>query len=382
MIDGATIDFVLAHEKDDTSSLLFAAASYRDIDMKTAVRLIEARRKAASKLPSWYACSSIDYPSSLSLEQCSSEATALYKQRFVREGDVVADITGGLGVDSWALSGKASRLCYFERQELLCEAARSNFAALGVSNVEIACRDSIDSSRSYDLVFADPARRSKTSRRVYALEDCEPDILQLKPLLLSLAPRLLVKISPMADISQMLRLFPDCSEVHVVSSAGEVKELLLYIVRDFEKSGTAPRIFAGDFSFAPEDEHNAKPRYASSIGRYIYSPNKAVLKSGAFKLLCERYGVEKLDVSTHLYTSDRQIPDFPGKRWTVVGVEKWNKETASSLRQRYSSLELTALNFPLDTAALRRRLKIADGGDEHLFATTVASQKMIIIARQ
>lgn len=372
MVDEVTRDFILEHGGEETSRLLFAADSYPGVDVRQAARLIDARKKAARKLPEWYSHPEIDYPSSLSLEQCSCQKAAQYKQRFVPEGSVVADITGGLGVDSYFLSRKAAHLYYFERQDVLCEAARNNFAVLGADNITVTCAEAIDSSRRYDLIYADPARRGKCSERVYSVTDCEPDIYALKESLFSLSDRLLVKISPMADITRTLKMFPECSEVHVVSADGEVKEILLYMEKGF---CGMPKTFAGNLEFTQEQEREAGLRIASRVGRLIYVPSKAILKAGAFKLVAQRYGVEALDVSTHIYTSDEYSPEFPGRCYTVQEVVPWNNSAASRIAGRYPSAELTAVNFPLDTNSLRKKLKISDGGEVHIFALTAAALK-------
>lgn len=369
MTDSATREFILAHEKDDTSKLLFAAASYPEVDMKQAVRIIEARRKAVVKLPLWYSHPDIDYPSSLSLEQCSSQQTALYKQRFVEKGAVVADITGGFGVDSFFLSRKASKLYYFERQEQLCEAAEHNFQVLGATNVEVHCSQSIDESRHYDLIYADPARRGKASQRVYSITDCEPDISAILPSLFRLAPKVLVKLSPMADISRMSEEFPQCTEIHVVSAEGEVKEVLLLI--EAEAGAGEPLIFADGLKFTLSQEKETALSLAPEIGKYIYVPSKALLKAGAFKLISQKFALGKLDVSTHLYTGNDYIKDFPGRCYDVDSVRQWNNATAQEIKKDYKAVELTAVNFPLDTASLRKKLKVADGGKNHIFATTL-----------
>lgn len=370
MIDEVTREFILEHEGQETSRLLFAADSYPGVDVRQAARLIDARKKAARKLPEWYAHPEIDYPSSLSLEQCSCQSAAQYKQRFVADGSLVADITGGLGVDSYFLSKKASKLYYFERQEALCDAARSNFALLGADNIVVTCAQSIDSSRRYDLIYADPARRGKRSERVYSITDCEPDIYALKESLFSLSDKLLVKISPMADISGTLKMFPECSQVHVVSVDGEVKEILLYMEKDFV--GQA-RIVAGDLEFTLDMERDTPQRIATHIGRFIFVPSKGVMKAGAFKTVAQKYDVQALDVSTHIYTSDNPSSDFPGKCYAVQDVIPWNNSSAAQVAGRYPSAELTALNFPLDTNALRKKLKISDGGEVHIFALAAAA---------
>ena len=373
--------FIVEHGDDDTSRLVLSASRFPGIDVRLASTMIEARRKAASKLPQWHACPYIEYPSSLSMEQCSSQATALYKQAFVPEGCTMADITGGLGVDCFYMSRKAKEAFYFERSEELCNAARNNFPRLGAKNVTVCCSDHIDASRSYGLIYADPARRGARSERVYSVRDCEPDIVSLKSDLLKLSDRLLVKISPMADVSSTLELFPEATQLHIVSSGNECKELLVFI--DRKEAGTGCRIVCADltpagetlFEFTPAEEENASTIYADHIGKFLYQPLKAVLKGGAFKLLSERYSLKKLAPSTHLYTSDTAISSFPGRIYEVEKVLEWNKRTLSSLKKEIPAAEMLSVNFPIATDELRRRSGIAEGSKKRILATTLGGGK-------
>ncbi len=383
-------NFVLAHDDDDPARLLLSAGRWPDIDVRRAARAIEARRKVRDKIPSWLAHPAIDYPSSLSLEQCSSEETARYKQAFVPAGGAdaaVADLTGGLGVDTWMLAQRAATVDYCERNPELCAAARHNFAELGLTHVTVHEGDGVAWLRSYPgrfaLIYLDPARRSGGARRLYDIADCEPNLLEILPLLLEKADRVLAKISPMADITRTLSQIPEIRELHVVAAAGEVKEILLLMEAGRQ---AAPRIVAVDggirFEFTPDEEPAAEVRYADSIGRYLFQPSKALRKAGAFRLLSARFGLAKLAPSTHLYTGDTPMPDFPGKTFEVTEVLPWNNATIKALRQRYDRLDLTALNFPLDTDALRHRLSLPAGGPTHAFATTLSDRQKVLIVCQ
>lgn len=381
--------FIVEHAGDDTSKLLFAAGRYPGVDLHKAAVVIEARRKAAVKLPLWFSHPQIEYPSSLSLEQCSSQATALYKQRFVPENSTLADITGGLGVDCFFMSRKARKAYYFERKRELCEAARLNYSILGADNIEVCESDHISSGRTYDLIYADPSRRGKSSQRIYSIEDCEPDILSLKDRLLTLADTVLVKISPMADISRTLAQIPEIREIHVLSVENECKEILLVLRREESATqpGSIPLVCAdiasngtvSEFRFSLNEERCATPEYASSVGSFLFVPGKHILKAGAFKSVAVRYGLKKLSVSSHLYTGDAVCGAFPGKTFRVVEAFDWNKNAIEKLREQYAALEMTGVNFPLDTASLRKRLAIPAGGNFHLYATTLGLRKVCII---
>ena len=377
-------DFILAHADDDTARLLFACGRYPGIDLRKACTVIEARRKAKAKLPTWFAEPQILYPSSLALEQCSSETTALYKQRFVPEGASVADITGGLGVDSSFFARKAASVTYIERNPALCEAALHNFEALGLGNVKVVCAETCAANLPegrYDLIFADPARRSKTSSRVYDIADCEPDILQLKDALLEISEALLVKISPMADITRTLLLFPEATELHIVSSDGEVKELLVYC-RKGQPLGEKAPVFAEGLRLTLEEEAACLPHYAPALGKYIFVPAKGLLKAGAFKLTAARFGLSQLAPGTHLYTADSPVEFFPGRTYELLEAAAWSKSAAAELVKRYPAAELTAVNFPLSTDDLRKRLRLKDGGTAHIFATTFKNSKFLLTCKR
>jgi len=385
MSEEKTIDFVLAHENDGTGRLLLSADRWPDVNVRQAVRIIEGRRKMREKAPSWYTCVALDYPASLSLEQCSSEETARYKQAFVPEGGRIADLTGGLGVDCWAMSSRAAEAHYCERDETLCAAARHNFPLLGAANITVHPGDGIawlqEQSGHFDLIYLDPARRSQNAQRVYDIADCEPNLLAVKELLLKHAARVLTKLSPMADISRTLNQLPETRELHIVGADGEVKELLVLL--EPEPAGRPPLIVAADgdlrFAFHLEEENTAEVRYATKAGALLLQPARVLRKAGAFRLLSARFGVAKLAPSTHLYTADAPVEGFPGKAFAIEEVLPWSSAAQRELRRRFDRLELTALNFPMTTEELRKRLAIPGGGNRHVFATTLNNNKVLII---
>lgn len=231
-------DFIQNHATDDTDKLLFSAARFPGIDMPFAVDQILARRQIREKLPLWYAHPSLVYPSRLAAEQCSSALTADYKSRLLR-GITCCDLTGGLGVDAYYFSLRSSTVTYIERFPAYCEAARHNFSVLHAGNIRIInsdVREMADTLQA-DTFYIDPARRAGCNQRVFALADCEPDVVQLKPILLERARRLLIKVSPMADIEETLRLLPETIEVHVVAVKNECKELLFILEDERPASG-------------------------------------------------------------------------------------------------------------------------------------------------
>ena len=390
MSDELFTRFLLDHADDDPERLLLSAARWPEIDVRRAARMLAGRRKIREKVPSWYARPELDYPSTLSLEQCSSEDTARYKQAFVPASARVADLTGGLGVDCWAMSQVAAEVHYCERNAELCAAARHNFPIVmpGLTgHLFIHEGDGIawleQDKSGFDLIYLDPARRGKSAQRVYDIAYCEPNLLEIKDLLLQHAPRVLAKISPMADISRTLDQLPETRELHIVAAGGEVKELLLLLEKPQPAGG--PLIVAAEgsirFAFHPEEEPAAEVRYADHVGPYLFQPAKALRKAGAFRLLSQRCGVAKLAPSSQLYTADTPVEGFPGKRFEVEEVIPWGKNAIQDLRRRFDRLELTALNFPLATDALRQRLGIAGGGNRHLFATTLNKDKILILCQ-
>ena len=376
-------EFILAHETDSPAELMLHRDRWPDIDMAAAVRCIRGRQTARHKLPLWYAEPGLVYPQSLSLEQCSSQATALYKQRFVHNGDRVADLTGGLGVDSWSLSQAAASVDYFERSEELCACARHNFSVLGRDNIKVHREETTPkmlgsiSSDSYSLIYLDPARRGKDGGRVYSLRDCEPDITALCPELLRIAPRILLKASPMADIRVLLSELPEAAEVRIVSHNNECKEVLVLMQRGHNASPEDIPIAAVEI--LDETEAVAELAAPSEITGFLYEPSPALLKSGAFKLPAVRFGLRKISASTHFYVGNSVYKDFPGKIRRIVEVLPFNKAAIRDFRKKYPSCSVTARNFPMTSEELRRRLGTSESDTLRVLATTASDSSRLLI---
>lgn len=325
--------------------------------------------------------------------------------RFVPEGGTMADLTGGLGVDCSFMARRAAKCLYMERDPQLCEAAAHNFKVLGLDNTSIIngdCREYLHrfaeeneefskanerDKAHFDLIYLDPARRSKDSGRLFSIRECEPDLMQLSGSLLKAANRVLVKLSPMVDITATLREIPCVREVHILSTDNECKELLLLM-----SSCGAPLsaedipIHAVDITHAREkrftftiNEERVADCPFSTPGTYLHQPGRAILKAGAFKLPCTRFGISKIATSTHLYTSDTPVEGFPGKSFRIERIIPFNKEGIRIISREYPLINCVSLNFPIDTNALKQRLKIRDGGNLHLFATTLASGEKVMI---
>ena len=376
------IQFIKDHAADDLARLLLSAAKYPGMDIPFLADQIAARRQIREKLPSWYDNERLVFPAKIAAEQCSSEQTAAYKQELIGQDWTVCDLTGGLGIDSYYLSRKAKHLTYIERFPVYCEAAKHNFSVLEADNITVVNADTLP---EVDAFYIDPARRGESNKRVFALQDCEPDLPGLLPKLLKRSPRVIAKLSPMADIQMTLDLLPGTTSVHVLSVRNECKELLFVTEREADREGPSIRCvnFGPDgiqsFFFTLEEERNAVLVPAGQVGAYLYEPNASVLKAGAFKQIAVRTGVKKLQVSSHLYTSDQLVPDFPGRRFRVDEVLPFTGKLCKGLSKTISQANITVRNFPLSVEELRKRTKISDGGHTYLFATTLVDGKKVLV---
>jgi hypothetical protein len=399
------IEFAREHEDEDTARLLLSAARYPSIDMPAAVQQIEGVRTAREKWPSLLECEDFLYPPRLNREQSSSEATALHKAciyylRQLQGEEVarplrIADLTGGMGIDSFALAGwKAEEpmeveVDYVEQDPELCELARSNAKALGLSNVHVHCGDSLKwlekQDRRFDLIFVDPARRDKQGRKVAAFEDCTPDILAHQELLLSKGKEIMVKASPMIDISLAASQLRDISDIYVIAVQGECKEVLFLCGRvDGEPFIHCDHLHHGEvdtFAFTREDEARAQATYASEMGKYLYEPNAALMKAGPFKMLSQTERVDKLSRNTHLYTSDSLILRFPGRIFSVlVEIKPTRKEVQKRIPD--GRAHVVTRNYPVAAAELQKQLGLKEGGDLFVIATTLGSRPCAFVAER
>jgi len=380
--------FIEAHRQDDPMRLLLDAARYPEIDVPFVVEQITARRQVRDKLPSWYENTKLIFPAKIAAEQCSSEQTALYKQRLVEADSHLCDLTGGLGVDSYYYSQKVNRVTYIERFPSYCDAARHNFSALGASNVEVIEGDGTEiagTREGVDVFYLDPARRGEGNKRVFALTDCEPDLLSLLPVLLRKSRKVIAKISPMADIKMLLELLPEIVAIHVLSVKNECKELLLVMDESGEAAPTITCVnYTTDgseqsFSFTLENEHNAIINCANAVGRYLYEPNASILKAGAFKSLTSSFPVKKLHVSSHLYTSDVLLDNFSGRSFIVEEVFPFSSKLCKQIAKSIPQANITVRNFPMTVEELRKKTSIKEGGEVYLFATTLRTDERVLV---
>lgn len=378
------LQFIHAHEHDDVRALALQANKYPHIDMPFVLTQIAGRQMAKYKIPLWYATEGIIYPIHLSLEQCSSEVTAKYKSSLLK-GDSLVDLTGGFGIDCAFLSSGFRHVTYIERQKELCDIATHNFSALGLHQITVHHADSVKALRelsSVDCIFIDPARRSEHGGKTVLVSDCEPNVEELEELLLQKATKVMIKLSPMLDLSLALRSLPHTNEVHIVSVQNECKELLLLLSSENQKD--SPTIYtvnfagkrADTFVFTQEEESQTHIAYTHTVGAYLYEPNASILKAGAFRSVACKYGVSKLHPNSHLYTSDVYIEDFPGRCFRVCATFPLKEKKKFSDIQRAN---ITTRNFPLSVAELRKRTKLKEGGDIYLFGTTLNDEKRVLI---
>ncbi len=463
--------FIVENGNADTVRLVMACkewpvpedAELAELDAKSlAVNTIEGRRRLRKKLPEWVACTGLVYPSSLCAEQCSSSDTARYKasivQRIFNEyvGTVasmvgapcrttgsatkgtesvpdknspttrnqsvtelaevtipsrgkVADLTGGLGVDSWAFSEVAEEVLYNEMNPALAAAARHNFKALGVTNIFIKNSEATSDSLKDifgdfrpDVIFLDPARRDSAGKKVFLLEDCSPDVLKILPELFGISRFVLLKLSPMADITMAVerldRTYEEylekasgkgwngqwVREVHVVASGGECKELLILLDGEWNEGYSLTcREDGKTLTFKPEEITKAKASYPdSTFARIIFEPGKSLTKAGVSNAICERFGLVKLARFTHLYTISEPLSDSEseqrtaplkdfGKVFYVKEILPLNKSSMKDVGKRYPHSEVSAKNIPMSSDELRTRLKVKSGDDAHIFGVRI-----------
>lgn len=398
-----TLAFAREHEGDDTTRLLLSASRYPDIDMPLAVQQIEGRRTAREKWPSLLECEDFLYPPRLNREQASSDETATHKAYIVdnlcgEETFVsVADLTGGMGIDTIAFARRSrhvnplrsqvlTHVDYLEQNEALCRLMEHNRKALGLENIGVHCGDSLEwlaaQTRSFDIIFIDPARRSASGRKVAAFEDCEPNILQHMGPLRSHCRWLMVKASPMIDIDLACRQLGDVAEVYVISVQGECKEVLFVcghhdgetvihcVVRNQE-----PGSFF-DCDFTRSEESDARQRYCTTVGRYLYELDAALMKGGPFNLICQWMDVDKLSPNTHLYTSDNLKRPFYGRTFVVLR-EIGRKNIGHAIPD--GKAHVVTRNYPVAAADLQRQLGLKEGGDLFVVATTVGREKKMFL---
>jgi len=437
-IHPATANYIREHADDDVRQLALQGTKLPEVDLTFALAQIAGRQAACRKLPSWAAVDGIIYPPHLSLEQCSSELTALYKGRVLGAGKSTdfrfVDLTGGFGVDfafiaqalSHPLSPRSAEGCllpkecknthhltYVERNEHLCDIARTNFPLLSLEQAEVVCADAEEylcAMPPADIIYIDPARRNSHGGRTYAISDCTPDVCALRDVLLSKSRLVMVKLSPMLDwrkaVSDLGSEF--VREVHIVSVQNECKELLVLmepapattrskvrlVCANIVKAGELQRFeysyplskATGNYPLSMASGYQPPLPLGDGEGAlvcYLYEPNTSIMKAGCFAEVARRYSVAPIAANSHLFAGEQLVGGFPGRVFAVTDVTTLNKRELKSKLGALSQANITVRNFPLSVADLRRRLKLSEGGSTYLFATTLANgDKVIIICRK
>ena len=443
----ATQDFIRQHQDDDVRQLAFLGSKYPEVDMPFALDQIRGRKMARVKLPRWVSLEGIIYPPHISMEQCSSESTALYKAELAArllglpasssgtemkaENEIeFVDLTGGFGVDfSYIAARLGVKSMYVERQAHLCEAAKENFGRLGLKNAIVKNGDGIEVLHSfhpkkkdaasaddslgitYDqprsllktnlglkIIFIDPARRDDAGNKVVSLKDCTPDVTVLQEEMLSKADYVIIKLSPMLDWHRAISELSHVREVHIISVNNECKELLLVLsarnMGDMEVSSAAGAVKragnlciycindAQSFVCDEMDMESSSVKIAPSTleeMQYLYEPNASLMKAGCFGVLSDRYDARMLSKNSHLFVSQAPIEAFPGRSFRIIAVSSFNKKELKRHLSGITKANIATRNFPLSVAELRKRLKLKDGGETYIFATTLSDESHVLM---
>lgn len=391
-------DFILQHRNDDPRDLALRQSRYPNIDIPYAVQQIAAWQTARKKLPLWAKNDAVIYPVHLSMEQCSSQLTAEYKTTLLplqgREEQTgkftLIDLTAGFGVDATMMGRTVNKLIYVERNEELCKIANNNLPLLGVKDFEVINgqaeevldslpnRENISSQKDEVIIFLDPARRDEHGGKTVQIGDCTPDVSQLQDVLLDKADLVMIKLSPMLDIANIVKELKCVKEIHVVSVENECKELLVLMSKDATNCSVhCINITKQNIQkyIASNSDRKAECHYVNELSAYLYEPNVSIMKAACFRGLAQTFNIDKLHPSSHLYTSDKLIADFPGRIFKVENVFSLKDKALKSIKKA----NLTVRNFPSTVAELRKRLKINEGGSDYLFATTLADESKVIV---
>ena len=394
MMNEATREFIRQHRQEDVRLLALRGTKDPEVDLAMALQQIDGRRRAQEKLPSWAEVEGIVWPPHLSMEQCSSEQTARYKAEVAGSGGLFVDLTAGFGVDAAFIAKGFQRAVCVELQPELCALSSSNFKILGLPQIEVVNGNGVEylhTMASADLVFIDPARRDEHGGRTYGIADCTPNVLEIIDELLEKAQRVMIKLSPMLDWRKAVEDIGKnhVSAVHIVSVNNECKELILKVkgskgekVKESkgEKAketkvvcmNLLPDGSRECFEFDADAPSPIKILHSSlSTLHFLYSPNTSIMKAGCFELLAERFGVTPLHQNSHLFVSEQEVSDFPGRGFIIERITSMNKRELKESLAGLTQANIAVRNFPISAEELRRRLKLRDGGDVYIFATTI-----------
>ncbi|WP_302949584.1 THUMP-like domain-containing protein [Leyella stercorea] len=397
-----TAEFIREYRERDIRQLALQANRFPDVDMPYALDQIQGWQIARRKLPKWAACDGVIFPPHLSMEQCSSEPTAQYKLNLAMEwaervghASSMTDLTGGFGVDFSFTSCAFAAATYVERNEQLCHIVEHNLPLLGLNNATVVCADAVEYLSTVEpqiMLFLDPARRDEHGAKTVMLADCTPDVVQLLPQLLEKSRFTMLKLSPMLDWHKAVDdLQGAVREVHIVSVGGECKELLLVLSTVVESE---LKVYCADLSTASDTSSLfvytpgssapvANSKLKTQNSKFVHEPNASIMKAGCFDELAAAYGMSPVSRNSHLFLSDEPVEDFPGRSFVVERVTTMNKGELRKALVGIEKANIATRNFPLTVAELRKRLKIKDGGDVYIFATTTAEgEHVLLISRK
>ncbi|MFK5890892.1 MAG: class I SAM-dependent methyltransferase [Flavobacteriaceae bacterium] len=375
-------DFINIHLKSDISKLILKGSPFTDVSIQELATQIEAKQKCINKLPTWFKTEGIYYPNKLNIEQTSSEITAQYKANLIT-GSMLIDLTGGFGVDCYYFAKPFKQVVHCEINTALSEIASHNFKALKALNITTVAKSGIeylkDSDVTYDWIYIDPSRRDVNTKKVFFLNQCVPDITQHLDLLFNYSDNILIKLSPLLDITKTLTDLKYVKEIHCVAVKNEMKELLFILEKNCIKK---PKIVTINIIYNEFQKYEYQIDKFSNIkynfiSNFIYEPNVAILKSGGFKHLSESFKLLKLHQNTHLFTLDKLI-DFPGRRFKVLAIYNFDKKLIK-LKFQNTKANITIRNFPLSVSDIRKKFKIRDGGLDYIFFTTNLENKLQVI---
>ncbi len=377
-------DFVQEHLDHNLAELSLKGSPFEGIKNAELMNQIQLKLKCKKKLPKWYKTKQILYPNKVNIEQSSSELTANYKSKLIK-GESLVDITGGFGVDSYYFSKKIKQIIHCEIVGSLSKIASHNFKNLKATNIETVAKDGIlflsDSTHGFDWIYIDPSRRDEAKNKRFFIEDCCPNVAQHLDLFFKRSNNILIKLSPMLDIKAALRALPNTKEIHVVAIKNEVKELLFVLKKGFTKEVSIEAInlntLQPNFKFKFSEENKALVNYRNPF-KYLYEPNLAILKAGAFKTVALRFELEKLGQHTHLYTSTKKIENFPGKIYCINEILPYKK---GKIRNRLKGIKgnLKTRNYPQTVAQIKKDLNIIDGGNQYIFFTSSETEKQVLL---
>lgn len=359
---------------------------------------VDAYNRLEGKVPAWASYDGLVFPFPVAIQQCSSEPLARFRKALAADAKTVIDLTGGLGVDCYFMGQGKERVAYVDASEEAVSAAKHNFAILGVKNTVFVNQTAekyvdllIETGGKADLIFIDPSRRGAHGERVYKLQDCAPDVTRLAPLMVKVADRVMIKLSPLLDISQTLTQLPNATDIYAIGHGSECKDIVVCLAANSEGGGcpTVHAVTLNDdgaptthISFTHREEHAAVCNVATTsptTGDYIFVPSAAIMKAGPFNILSAQYGAKLIARDTHIYCSDTDIADFPGRRFKVSGAFDLSKRSIAELRKTTASASIAVRNFPLTTDALRKKLKLGESSEHFLFGVTDCDGRPLLL---